>query len=443
MNDLLKSARQMHAVGTNVVPLGSDSKPVLNWKHWRERRQLPAEIRQEDYADAEGLAIVLGVGSVRAITYAGSRDEKEVIAGLTDMLELPMDYRWFMRNDQRLYVVVLAHEDDRSLETWQQIETSSGLDVRWDGQLLAVPPTQHPKFGAMEFGYGRPVEPPKAMSTAAEDDLLDRAQAGALLAASLRRNVPRVTLAALGYGDLPSFPLDQDFTDESTGGSVSRRNGPSRKGKSRDITDSGADSTIRDQNREQGKQRKRREQQTIMSHPDFPVGGKEVEIADVVEAPVEERKTGRFSEKEKGPFPDAVDRAPKPNRDRGRPKWHTSEEGPSPAHTEDEVLVEDERITRSYALDLAFRLHDRKPEVPFVVVPEAFREQLLTVAPHLANHEGMMAFFQLVAFGAKAGHRGGVVANQSTVYDTFDVTNTENISAAELIAMYQIGRAHV
>jgi hypothetical protein len=55
----------------------------------------------------------------------------------------------------------------------------------------------------------------------------------------------------------------------------------------------------------------------------------------------------------------------------------------------------------------------------------------------LKDHPGLMAYFQLAVFGVPAGHRGGVISDLSTVYDTFGVTATEKITGEQLIGMYR------
>ena len=79
----------------------------------------------------------------------------------------------------------------------------------------------------------------------------------------------------------------------------------------------------------------------------------------------------------------------------------------------------------------------RSVSAPYVPVPKAFRERVAEWNRLLKEHAGLMAFFQLVLFGRRDGERGGIVADQGTVRDSFGAKSWEDISAGALIGMYR------
>jgi hypothetical protein len=118
---------------------------------------------------------------------------------------------------------------------------------------------------------------------------------------------------------------------------------------------------------------------------------------------------------------------------------HDREEGTTEANRANPA-IEGEAAKPSEMLDAVLlfgKTQARDVRAPYLPVPKAFRERVANWNPILKKHAGLMAFFQLVLFGHRAGERGGIVADQGTVRDSFGTKFWEDISAGTLIGMYR------
>lgn len=403
---------------------------------------------------------MLGFDGLRAVIYEGSSTKS--VDNVSLLLGVEDDYPWIMANDRRQYILIRLFETDPDDDGWHTIEQSK-LTTRWEPQLLAVPPTKHPSFGAMKFVNGTPEDTPAPLYEPEPD-----------------------ARPAFNLSDAPwANPLLSDVDEPDEGGQTNLDDGgdDANAGNFSELSPEeeceslfGEDPKTPQTHKEQTTKHTR---ETIVSPRNLTDGGKNpLENTDLTDGgktpsqPPEDEVSDSTGDK---PFTDDVI---KPFTDNvmsleadGTGDGHTSngvdihvdpDQDADPAlarrganetetadtETADEVEAGDDSFNdrsappmRSVAADvLMMRTKDRIPEVPYIRVPRKFRDALLNDYEKyklFEEHEGLFAFFQLAVFGVQAGTRGGVVADQSTVYDAFGVTANENISAADLIGMYR------
>jgi len=203
---------------------------------------------------------------------------------------------------------------------------------------------------------------------------------------------------------------------------------------------------------EQNEERQGSRQQTINDPTKIEDIVEPARFEDSGEPPLEARQTGNSGKSEENPFEEVDDRPPKPpgrsddeprrkHRDVEASEKHEEglqQKGLRSADGEKEETDDRYKLPRDAAtVFYGDTLEDNTTTAPYLAVPENFREEVIQWNRILGQHRGLMAFFQLVLFGAQAGERGGVVADRFTVRDLFGFEQWRDTPSAKIIGTYK------
>lgn len=197
--EVLAAARGLHRYGFNVIPCGRFGKDGSTWDfkaypgkeygHLFHDVQTEEALENEPWTAATGLAIVHGVGKIRAFDIDAVKQGKKVISKATfeavqvlcTMLGLDPDtYEWIVQSGNGWHVWVLAEDmtaedldGDGGNITKKEFDAADGfkhgfgkLELRWKNHITVVPPSQHSEATGYKFKNCTFPSQPPAMVTA-------------------------------------------------------------------------------------------------------------------------------------------------------------------------------------------------------------------------------------------------------------------------------------
>lgn len=181
---LRAAATDLHSFGFNVIPCGRRSKSGTwdfkaysgkSWDKWQSTRQGVEDMEAEPWAAATGLALVHGVGNIRAFDFDAIKDTDgkvvrkvpfEPVQVLCTLLGLdPDSYEWLVETGNGWHMWVCC--EDMSTEglngedaDMTKKEYPSGgpykdsfgkLELRWKKHITVIPPSQHSEAKFYKF----------------------------------------------------------------------------------------------------------------------------------------------------------------------------------------------------------------------------------------------------------------------------------------------------
>ena len=177
-------ARQYHAYGFNVVPLGADKRPVVSgvsrtsgaplrfrWEDWQTTKQqgkLFNEMLQPAWwADVRGVAGICGPvsGNLVCIDFDKFPDDTALKTMLA-AFGLPDDYGWCARtpgNGWHIWIRVLDASSavQKEVRNWPGVPVEALVEYRYTDHYTALPGSHHPSGGVYKWRNGAaPTEPP-------------------------------------------------------------------------------------------------------------------------------------------------------------------------------------------------------------------------------------------------------------------------------------------
>jgi len=176
LTELRESARFYHANGANVLAIEPGTKkPFRSWKEWQTARQTFADVREQPWRWAGGIAIVSGISGWRGFDF-DQCPSPEVVTPLLAVLGPPAEYPWVVKSGSgRGWHVWVRCADDLSTglltlkDRERGVYTAPGqgfdhLELRWAGSYTIAPPSGHPSGGSYQFVGDHPSDAPALIS---------------------------------------------------------------------------------------------------------------------------------------------------------------------------------------------------------------------------------------------------------------------------------------
>ncbi len=105
---LRQKARQLHALGINVIPLEGHKRPIIRWRMWKTTRQTRADVEAMPWEKARGIAVVCGTVSGGLVCFDLDRQlDRAALDLILSVMNLSPDYAWQERTPGGGYHVYL------------------------------------------------------------------------------------------------------------------------------------------------------------------------------------------------------------------------------------------------------------------------------------------------------------------------------------------------
>lgn len=167
-NDIAHIATQYNIGGANVVPLTENGEgliPPEKWEDWLDESQTIADLQEMPWANAEGLAVLNGVGDWSTITLSGD-NLSTATENLQKVLDLPPEYPWVVKTPQGFKILVriegLSSEDLPAREI--ELDQAGTVCLESSGTWTAMPPTMTSSGDDYRYYHQKPTEPPEVLS---------------------------------------------------------------------------------------------------------------------------------------------------------------------------------------------------------------------------------------------------------------------------------------
>lgn len=180
MKEMRDLAKQYHAMGFNIVPLGDDKRPVktgiapsgkpwrFHWDEWQTTRQTQEDlnriVRFPWWKDVYGIAAVNGFAGALCLDMDSKHKDDAALPPIPravaerwlEEFGLPVDYPWlvaspgggwhaWMRTDD------IALEKGKLDRLFPDEPTVAHIELRWFGHYTALPGSLHPLGGTYAF----------------------------------------------------------------------------------------------------------------------------------------------------------------------------------------------------------------------------------------------------------------------------------------------------
>lgn len=200
VHSVKEAAQALHGFGFNVIPCGkavrgtwSFKASTEDWNQWQEDRQSVGAFEAQPWDKATGLAIVHGVGNVRAFDFDAIKDKdtKQVVRPVPfDTVEAfcnelgldPASYEWIVQTGNGWHVWVLADSFNKQVLTGEDKDVAriefppngaftdsfGQFELRWKNHITLVPPSRHSEGKWYRFKHcSVPSSPPAMVQTEA------------------------------------------------------------------------------------------------------------------------------------------------------------------------------------------------------------------------------------------------------------------------------------
>lgn len=145
---MLDAARRLRARGLSVIPIGSDKRPLIEWKTYQEEPPPPDQIDEWFTRwPAANLGVVTGRVSSLVVLDADGPE------GLASLKALGTTARTWLQRTGRLeggWQQAFRHPGN-GVTIGNRAGVRPGLDVRGDGGYVVVPPSMHPSGRRYEW----------------------------------------------------------------------------------------------------------------------------------------------------------------------------------------------------------------------------------------------------------------------------------------------------
>lgn len=189
-------AKFYHNLGANVIPaVGKKARILESWKRYATERQTSVDSIEGwvwsngkynysgwDDRRVTGLAVVNGINDYRSIDFDDVTDV-EIIYKALDLLQLPRDYPWLVKSGsgtgyhiwiRAAYELPRPFHDDGVINLPPLNGGFDHIEVRWSGNLTAVPPAKHNDTGYLyRFVNDDPVDAPAYVTAEALWEMLN------------------------------------------------------------------------------------------------------------------------------------------------------------------------------------------------------------------------------------------------------------------------------
>lgn len=192
---LLEASTRFHLLGYNVVACGGikDGKPYFKrpggkWKEFESTRQSIESLKGQQWATANGLALVNGVGRIRAVDFDAVKNEDgskievpfEVVKSFCQVLGIEAEsYEWIVKTGNGWHVWLLCDDMSKKVLAGEDEDLTKAdfkpsdsfkssfdhIELRWKNHFTVIPPSQHSeekwyRFRNCEFPSSLPAEVP-------------------------------------------------------------------------------------------------------------------------------------------------------------------------------------------------------------------------------------------------------------------------------------------
>jgi len=411
-----------HQLGANVIPL-KDFRPLSAYQDWLNRRQTRQDLDTLPWDKANGVALVNGFDGWRTLVTRGRQAEK-----ILGALGLPEAYRWTIRYRDRIYICFRsassrAASREDALDVIQRVLSDllqtqhPRFELHWATTPTSLPPSrqQHDDHDPCEYLFGVPESRPAFLHFSTPD--------------TVEASVTKSEAQAVSQ----NFVTTEKATPETESGkeegnkaqtinSTSNFRGvaiePAQWPDGPEKTPAQIRSLIGDVDEEE----RPGDRPAIPRRPDGP--GLTDDAEAQTQRPDSAASESRGTEGSDNHLEGQDLEAGTAETDQEMSELESEKGEVAAKRSPDAVLLFSETLGRDV-------------RAPYIPVPKAFRERVTEWNHLLKEHAGLMAFFQLVLFGRRDGERGGIVADQGTVRDSFGAKSWEDISAGALIGMYR------
>ena len=200
VHSVKEAAQALHGFGFNVIPCGKGVRSGWSykasseeWEQWQEDRQSVEAFEAQPWDKATGLAIVHGIGNVRAFDFDAIKDKDtkqvvrpvpfEAVEAFCKELGLdPASYEWIVQTGNGWHVWVLADSFNKQVLTGEDKDVAriefppneafadsfGQFELRWKNHITLVPPSQHSVDKWYRFKHcSVPSSPPAMVQTEA------------------------------------------------------------------------------------------------------------------------------------------------------------------------------------------------------------------------------------------------------------------------------------
>lgn len=145
-------------LGFNLVPTGSDKRPLGKWEEWQSTRQKWVDVDKLNWKEAAGVAAISGNVSGGLACFDLDKQQDSALAlSILATLGLPFTYPWLVRTGSGAGYHIWLRTTETDI-TRQQLPAHSGgtVDLRYNNHYAILPPSAHPSGNFYEFLNGTP-----------------------------------------------------------------------------------------------------------------------------------------------------------------------------------------------------------------------------------------------------------------------------------------------